>query len=434
MSTTTARDAAVSALMHKSGKGCNIVVIGTCDSKLQELLLLRQCILDCGAGKASLIDVGRTPQDHEHITIKQDVVAQYSLNSGTDSEVTSLPRGELVIHMSKCATLLIQDVYESAGIHGIVSAGGSGGTSLVAPVMRQLPIGFPKLLVSTVASGDTGPIVEETDITMMYSVVDIAGTNTLLESIFENAAGSIVGMAQAYQRRLSLSQNSQSHARKRIGITMFGVTTPCVNTCRRYLEDECNCEVFVFHATGHGGKAMERLVQDRTLDAILDVTTTEICDHLMGGNMSAGPHRLEAAAKAGIPCVVSLGATSMVNFGPKTTVPEKYAGRHLYEHNPTVTLMRTSSEECRVVGNFITEQLKKSVNQDKVQVVLPLGGVCMLSTPGGPFADSDADRELFDNLETGLKDTAIKVVRDDREINNEGFAIDISKRLISLLT
>ncbi|KAL9089981.1 MAG: hypothetical protein Q9165_005510 [Trypethelium subeluteriae] len=278
--------------------------------------------------------------------------------------------------------------------------------------MREaLPIGFPKMMISTVASGDTGPLIGETDITMMYSVVDIAGSNALLRNIFKNAAGAAVGMANAW-RQAQQNPNQEDGARKRIGITMFGVTTPGVDAARQYLEEQFNCEVFVFHATGHGGQAMERLVRAGELDAVLDLTTTEICDHLMGGNMSAGPHRLEAAAAAGIPYILSLGATDMVNFGPKALIPEKYSKRHLYEHNPTVTLMRTTKDECTQIGNFIVDKLKShSVRPELVQVVIPRGGVSMIATPGGPFADAEADAALFASIESGLRGTPIKMSR-----------------------
>lgn len=421
------------AALENPGHGTHIVILGTCDSKLQELLLLRRYALDAGVGKVSIVDVGRKPVDDKHIAISQETVAHYGQGLGNTSK---MPRGDVIKHMSKAATELMRDVWQAAGIHGILCAGGSGGTTLAAAVMRDaFPIGFPKLIVSTVASGDTAPFVEETDLTLMYSVVDIAGANTLLRAVFANAAGAMAGMAQAYQRTvLKAEDNKDAPKKQRVGITMFGVTTPAVNTCREYLEKEHDYEVLVFHATGHGGKAMERLVEAGEIDAVLDLTTTEVCDYLMGGNMSAGGNRLEAAAKAGIPYVLSLGATSMVNFGPRSTVPPKYSERQLYEHNPTVTLMRTSKEECVAVGEFIVEKLKMCSKPKNCHLVIPTRGVCMISVPGAPFADEEADQAMFLTIKNGLTDSNIKVLDDHRDINDEGFAQDISKRLVKIMS
>jgi uncharacterized protein (UPF0261 family) len=288
--------------------------------------------------------------------------------------------------MIACSVKCVRELYKAGledptkALHGIVSAGGTGGTSLVSAVMREVfPVGFPKLMVSTNASGDTGPVVGETDITMMYSVVDIAGTNSLLKRILSNAAGAIKGMAGAYERSLTEKSHESEQPRKRLGLTMFGVTTPCVDKARTYLETNYPIECFVFHCTGHGGKAMERLVEEGKLDAVLDLTTTEICDELMGGNMSAGKYRLEAALKAGIPYIVSVGATDMVNFGPRATVPERYSHRQLFEHNPVVTLMRTSPEETAIIAEFIAAKINKfAKSPDNVQIVLPKGGVSMM--------------------------------------------------------
>lgn len=304
-----------------------------------------------------------------------------------------------------------------------------------AEVMRNvLPIGFPKMIVSTVASGDTGPIVGETDIAMLYSVVDVAGLNQVLKDILSNAGAAIGAAAKASASRQSISHDRTDRSKKRIGITMFGVTTPGVDAIRRHLESKHDVEIYVFHATGHGGKAMERLVRQGQLDAVLDLTTTEICDLHTGGVMSAGQDRLEAAAAAGIPNIISLGATDMTNFGPRSTVPEKYKERKLYEHNPTVTLMRSSAEECRQVGEFIVEKLRSHAKRpEMVQLWIPLGGVSMIATPGGPFADEEADRALFSYVRDGLAGSGIKVVEDQRDINDEGFAHDIADALAGLL-
>ncbi|KAF2124138.1 UPF0261-domain-containing protein [Dothidotthia symphoricarpi CBS 119687] len=332
--------------------------------------------------------------------------------------------------MASCATKAVKSLFEEKSIHAIIAAGGSGGTSLAAEVMRNaLPIGFPKMIVSTVASGDTGPIVQETDITLMHSVVDIAGSNQVLRDVLGNAGAAIAGMAHSYLSRKNGTMPT-AYGMERVGITMFGVTTPAVKTIQTYLETNYDVETYVFHATGHGGKAMERLVREGQLDSILDLTTTEVCDELTGGVMSAGPHRLEAAAQAGIPNIICLGATDMTNFGPKHSVPERFKKRKLYEHNSVVTLMRTSKEEARQVGEFIVEKLKTHAKYpDMIQVWLPKGGLSEIANPGGPFADAEADTVLFQTIKEGLSGSGIEVVEDERAVNDDGFAVDIAKAL-----
>jgi uncharacterized protein (UPF0261 family) len=414
----------------------HIVLLGTLDTKLPEILHLHSRLeaLSSPGTSITLIDCGRIPVVHPAISITQDeLVRRFGAEKEQDN-LQDLPRGDIIKYMIQCTTSCIEELHTKQPIHGIISAGGSGGTSLASAVMRTLPIGLPKLIASTVASGDTGPLVGETDITLMYSVVDIAGTNDLLRIILNNAAAAMIGMASAYEQHLQHQQNQSQEARRlRVGITMFGVTTPCVDKIREHLESNYSVETYVFHATGHGGKAMERLVSEGRLDAVLDLTTTEICDFLMGGNMSAGPNRLEAALEAGIPTIISLGATDMVNFGPKVTVPEKYQQRKLFEHNPTVTLMRTTKDECRAIGEFIADKIKRfATNPRKVQITLPKGGVSMIATPGGVFEDRDADDELIEMLVSHLQDSGITIVHDERDINDEGFAIDIANQLMQL--
>ncbi|PSR84343.1 hypothetical protein BD289DRAFT_368766 [Coniella lustricola] len=418
-----------------------VLVVGTCDTKLQELLYVRECIQRGGCKEVMMLDVGRDNVEHEAITTSQ---AQLIKDYGKGKTPADLPRGEVIKLMADCASQAVKELHEAGKISAIISAGGSGGTSLAAQVMRDvLPIGFPKMIVSTVASGDTGPIVGETDISMVYSVVDVAGLNQVLRDILSNAGAAIAGMAKAYASRQqnqsssSSSSSSSSFKPKRIGITMFGVTTPGVDAIRAHLESHYPIEVFVFHATGHGGKAMERLVREGLLDGVLDLTTTELCDLMTGGVMSAGPDRLEAAAKAGIPCIVSVGATDMSNFGPRHSVPEKYARngsqRRLYEHNPVVTLMRSSEDECRRVGEHIVRKLKEAREPSAVQVWLPLGGVSMLSTPGAEFEDRKADEVLFGTIREGLRGSGVKIVEDQRDVNDAGFAKDIAEALAKMM-
>lgn len=406
-----------------------VALLGTCDTKLDELLYLRDVIREARV-EVMLIDVGRSPVDNDAITVSQaDLLRKY----GAGQDITKQERGEVVKIMAECATKAVESLYEENFIQGIIGVGGSGGTSIAATVMRDaLSVGFPKLIVSTIASGDTGPIVGETDITLMYSVVDVAGLNDVLRNVLSNAGSAIAGMALGYSRK---SQYSNSRTKKRVGITMFGVTTPAVDAIRKHLESKYDIEVFVFHATGHGGKAMERLIREGRIDGVLDLTTTEICDHLTGGVMSAGSKRLEAAAKAGIPNIVSVGATDMTNFGPRESVPERYKDRKFYEHNPVVTLMRTSPKEAAQVGDFIASKLKGcSKNPSAIEVWLPKGGISMIATPGGPFADEEADARLFQAIKEGLNDSGIEIIEDTRAINDEGFTRDIAEALAAKLT
>ncbi|KAK7531295.1 uncharacterized protein J3D65DRAFT_109865 [Phyllosticta citribraziliensis] len=423
----------------------NIILLGTCDTKLPELLYLRDQILRHPDTTVTLIDVGRQHVENAAITMPQSLLVH---KYGRNAPVAELSRGELNRYMATCATDAVRALVEQptgpmGAPHGIVSLGGSGGTSLAASVMRNaLPLGFPKLITSTIASGDTGPVVGEADITLMYSVVDVAGLNELLRNILSNAAGAILGMASAYERMLQEKRetrgetNGSSRKKVRVGITMFGVTTKSVDEIRAHLtaNRDIDFEVFVFHATGHGGRAMERLVEEGRLDAIIDLTTTEICDYICGGNMSAGPTRLEAAIKAEIPLVLSVGATDMVNFGPPNQIPSQYRGRKLYEHNPSVTLMRTNAEEARSVGAFVADKLKKHKRASMVEVWLPNGGVSALSEAGGAFQDGDVDAALFSAVEQGLQGTSIRVVSDDRAINDKGFAVDVADSLVKMVS
>lgn len=421
----------------------HIVILGTLDTKLQELLYLRSRILESGNGKVNvtLVDVGRSPVENDNITVTQETLtSKYAPREGGAKDVSKLPRGEVVNYMIQCGTNWLREAYQKGledpgvALHGAIGAGGTGNTALVSAVLRAvLPIGFPKLIVSTNASADVSPVVGETDIVMMPSVVDIAGDNQLLRKILTNAAGAIVGMSQAYERSVT-DGTSEGVKKKRVGLSMFGVTTPAVDTARRYLEGNYPIECFVFHQTGAGGKAMERLVEEGGLDAVCDLTTTELCDHECGGVMDSGPHRLEAALKAGIPYVISCGALDMCNFGPKNTVPEKYQNRKLFEHNPTVTLMRTNPEESRHIGQFIVDRVKKyTKDKSKVQVILPLGGVSIIATPEAPFHDPESDEALFSTIRNGLKGSEITLVEDDRAINDDGFATDAAKRLVEMM-
>jgi uncharacterized protein (UPF0261 family) len=300
--------------------------------------------------------------------------------------------------------------------------GGGGGSSMISAALRELPVGVPKLLVSTMASGNTAPYVDVKDLTLMYSVVDIAGLNPISRRILGNAAAAMGGMVQ----RAAPPAVSD---RPLIAASMFGVTTPCVTAARKRLE-AAGYDVVVFHATGTGGRAMEGLIADGYFRGVLDATTTEWCDEVVGGVLSAGPQRLAAAGRAGIPQVVSVGALDMVNFGPEATVPERFRGRTLYRHNPSVTLMRTTPEENREIGRRIAEQLNRSAGP--VRLLLPLGGVSMLDAPGQPFHDPEADRALFQALRSHAgPDLVLEEV--PFHINEPDFADLLADRLLSLM-
>jgi uncharacterized protein (UPF0261 family) len=289
--------------------------------------------------------------------------------------------------------------------------------------MQALPVGVPKLLVSTVASGDTRPYVGTADIAMMYSVVDIAGINGISEKILTNAAAAIAGMARAAE-----TFTSSVTIKPLIGATMFGVTTPCVTAARKLLEER-GYEVLVFHATGAGGRSMEALMKAGFITGSLDITTTELADELVGGVLSAGPDRLEMAGALGIPQVVSLGALDMVNFGPMDTVPAQFRERNLYVHNATVTLMRTTEAECAELGRIIGRKLNAATGP--LTVFIPLGGVSMIDVPGAPFHDAAADATLIRELRAGLRPD-VEVVEMATDISDPAFARAMAERLDAL--
>jgi uncharacterized protein (UPF0261 family) len=412
----------------------SVAIIGTCDTKLQELLFLRDRIQETAGVKTILIDVGRNPSVHDAITISQtELLSKYGDGANASGKI----RSELVEFMSGCASKAVQDLYRKGLIDGIVSAGGSNGTTLAAAVMRDvLPVGFPKLIVSTMASGDTRPVVGETDITLMHSVVDIAGLNPILRDILSNAGASIANMALSYAARRDRKMEetpSESMKKWRVGITMFGVTTPGVDAIRSYLESNYPVEIYVFHAVGTGGRAMERLIREGQLDAVIDLTTTEICDYLCDGVLSAGGGRLDAAVETGLPNIISLGALDMINFGPRDTLPTRFEDRVIFKHNSAITLVRTSPDECHDIGDFIARKLKQTKRPDMIEVWIPKGGISLIALPGRDFEDFQADKALFVAIKTGLSGSGIKIVEDERHINDRGFAEDIAEALVAKL-
>ncbi|KAI0845697.1 hypothetical protein F5Y00DRAFT_164107 [Daldinia vernicosa] len=412
----------------------SIAVIGTLDTKLEEFLYLRSRILGNDPSLAVvLIDAGRSIIEHDAITIKQCEVLKASGFQRGDNALMSLPRGDIIKIMTKGAIKTVKQLKDREEIHAIISLGGSGGTSIASAVMRELPVTFPKLIVSTVASSDVSFYVAETDITMMYSVVDIAGLNEVLKAVVDNAAAAIAGMAKAYAKRISNDHNDIETTRKGIGITMFGVTTKGVNAARKRLESY-GFEVYVFHATGSGGRAMERLATEGRLHGILDLTTTELADELAGGVFSAGSSRLMAAARAGLPQIVSVGALDMINFGPMDTMPKKFRERKLVEHTPSVTIVRTTEQECDELGRRIAQRLKENCTRPEfTEVWLPLRGVSALDVQGQAFYDKVSDEALFTAIKNGLEGSGISVNELDTDINDPGWSDSIAKRLRELI-
>jgi uncharacterized protein (UPF0261 family) len=398
-----------------------VLLLGTLDTKGDELDFLRERLRGAGVG-VLLADVGTLEPPAAEADIPREQVAA---EAGVDLESLRAAgdRGAAIEAMAGAAAALARRLYDEGRIHGVLSAGGSGNTAIATAAMQALPVGVPKLMVSTMAAGDTSDYVGGVDVTMMASVTDVAGINSISARILANAAAAMAGMVLAPVPELQ-------GGRPLVGATMFGVTTPCVTAAREALEDR-GYEVLVFHATGTGGKAMEALVEGGHLSGVLDVTTTELCDDLVGGVLSAGPERLEAAGHAGVPQVVSLGALDMVNFGARETVPPKFEDRNLYVHNPSVTLMRTTPEECAELGRRIARKLAAATGP--VSLFVPLGGVSMIDAEGQPFHDPDADAALFEALREGLDGSRVELIEMDNNVNDEEFATAMVDRLDAYL-
>lgn len=412
---------------HSTGSAAPaVLLLGTLDTKGAECAYLRQCLLDCGC-EVVVADCGiqGTPDLAADVTREQVAEA-----AGTSIAALTAAgdRGAAVSAMARGITSIVSRLVADERVAGFLGVGGSGGSALIAEAMRELPLGVPKLLVSTVASGDTRPYVGASDIAMLHSVVDMAGVNRISAPILANAAAAIAGMV-----RFALALQSHGdvrNARPMVAASMFGVTTPCVMEAKRLLEAS-GYEVLVFHAVGTGGEAMEALAAQGILAGVLDVTTTELADDLVGGVLSAGPNRLEAAAIAGVPQIVCPGALDMVNFGPREMVPQQFReGRKLYEHNASVTLMRTTPEECAELGKRIAR--KMNMSSGPAAIFIPLRGVSLLSTEGNAFYDDTADRALFDAIRSHISD-AVEVHELDLEINDPRFARAIATRMLDML-
>lgn len=399
-----------------------IVLLGTLDTKGVELQYIKD-IIEAEGLESIVVDVGVMEQS----LLKPDVL-NTEVASATGENLEKLriqqDRGKAVDVMMRGADLIVQEIFARGELEGIVSIGGSAGTTIATLAMQNLPVGIPKVMVSTMASGDTRPYVGVKDITMMYSVIDISGINRLSHQILSNAAYAITGMVKGRTKSIFLSDKPL------IAATMFGVTTPCVTKAKEYLEQQ-GYEVLVFHATGSGGKAMEGLIESGFISGVLDVTTTEWSDEIVGGVLSAGPHRLEAASKMGIPQIVSVGALDMVNFGSPDTIPEKFTGRNFYNHSSTITLMRTTVAENKKLGKVIAEKLNMSKGQ--VAVFLPLQGVSMIDTVDQPFHGEKENQALFETLNATLNKDKIELIEMDNHINDDIFALEMAKKLVEML-
>lgn len=397
-----------------------VAVLGTFDTKGKELKFIKECIEEHGL-KTLCINTGVFEPVVEPDISSAEVAA--AVGADINAIVEKRDRATATEVLAKGTEKLIPQLYAEGKFDGIISIGGSGGTSLATPAMRQLPLGVPKVMVSTMASGDVSPYVGTSDIVMIPSVVDAEGLNDISKVIFSNAANAVVGMVQNRKK-------IESDGKPLLAATMFGVTTPCVKAAEDYLHEQ-GYDVLVFHATGTGGKCMEALIDQGFIKGVLDLTTTEWCDEVVGGVLNAGPNRLTAAGKNGIPQVVSVGALDMVNFGPMDTVPAQFKDRNLYKHNPTVTLMRTTADELKSIGHEIATRLADATG--KTTLMLPLKGVSMIDVEGQPFYDAEADKVLFDTLRTELANSNVEIVELDTDINDKEFAVAAAKKLISLL-
>jgi uncharacterized protein (UPF0261 family) len=397
-----------------------VLLIGTLDTKGDEYAFLRDRLGEAGVD-VLVADVGTLEPPRAKPDITREEVA-----AGTGADLAALAdardRGAAVTAMADAAAVLARRLHEEGRIDGVLAAGGSGNTAIATRAMQALPVGVPKLMVSTMAAGDTRDYVGSRDVAMMASVADVAGVNSISARVLANASAAMAGMVSAPPVELA-------GERPLVGATMFGVTTPCLTTAREELE-RLGYEPVIFHATGVGGQAMEGLMESGFLRGVLDVTTTELCDDLVGGVLSAGPDRLEMAGRLGLPQVVSVGALDMVNFGARDSVPAKFEGRNLYVHNPSITLMRTTREENAELGRRIASKL--SAANGPTALFIPLGGVSMIDAPDQPFHDPEADAALFEELRK--VDDNVELVELDEHVNDPAFAKAMVAKLDEYMT
>lgn len=399
-----------------------VVLIGTLDTKGTEFQFVRDLLRQAGL-ETLVIDAGVLKPPAFPPDVSREEVYRAA---GTSLEVISRAgdRGKAIEAAAAGVAKLVGDLHAQGKVDGVLSLGGSAGTTIGTAAMRALPFGVPKLMVSTLASGQVKPYVGVRDILMMYSVVDISGLNRISRTVLTNAANAMIGMV----RQAGVRQATGSD-KPLITATMFGVTTPCVEHARKFVEHS-GYEVLVFHATGTGGMTMESFIKDGIIQGVLDITTTELADELVGGELTAGRDRLTAAALRGVPQVISVGALDMVNFGPPQTVPEKFRGRRFYQHNPTVTLMRTTPDENDRLGKEIAE--KASAARGPTAVLVPLKGVSAIDAEGQPFWWPEADAALFQSLRNWMS-PAVELIELDMHINEPRFAETLAGKLLGYL-
>lgn len=399
-------------------KVATVAVLGTLDTKGAEYRYLRDRIEQAGCATI-MINAGVFADPDYRVEFGRAAVAAAA---GADVEelVAVGDRGNAVAVQTEGAAKIVLDLFRDDRIDGIVGLGGSGGSALISRAMRELPIGVPKLLVSTMASGDTSHYIDISDMTMMHSVLDISGINDASAQILSNAAYAIAGMARGYE-----SYTAVAGDRPLIGATMYGTTTPCVDVARQYLED-AGYGVLVFHATGSGGRSMESLINSGYITATLDVTTTELMDEVAGGTTTSGPDRLEAAGSLGLPQVVSVGAADQVTFWPSSAVPSKFSGRRSYQHNEAVTLIRSNRREVEDYGRSLSAKLNAA--KGPVSLFLPLRGLSQYGIAGGVFHDPEVDEALFDVVRSSLG-SHVELVEMDVDINQPEFGEAMARRL-----
>jgi len=392
------------------------------DTKGHELAFVAERLREVGVAVVT-VDVGTAGPPVADPDIDRLTVAGFHPTAiGRDSALSATDRGQAITSMSEALECFLRGEHESGRVAGVIGIGGSGGTALITPAMRALPVGLPKLMVSTVASGNTAAYVGLSDITLMPSVVDIAGLNAVSRRVLGNAAGAMAGMVQHQVPPLGNKPT--------LAMTMFGVTTPCVTAVRQALEAR-GFDCLVFHATGTGGQAMEKLVEAGLIQGVLDITTTEVADEVVGGILPCGPHRFEAILKAKVPYVLSLGALDMVNFGALATVPDPFRNRRLHVHNAQVTLMRTTPEENRLFARFISSKLNRA--EAPFHILIPEQGLSAIDAAGQPFHDPESNTALFDELESCINLTpGRQISRLPLHINDPAFAQALVDAFLSL--
>lgn len=396
-----------------------VYAIATMDTKGTEIAFVAERIRACGVWVVT-VDVGTKDSP---VVVPDVSREQVAASCSQKNPLNLTDRGQAVTAMSAALVEFLKAEHASGRLAGVIGIGGGGGTALITPAMRALPVGVPKLMVSTMASGNVGPYVDCSDITMMYSVVDVAGINSVSRRVLANAAHAIAGMVQ---------HPLPSVAEKpTIGMTMFGVTTPCVDAVRKSLEAR-GYDCLVFHATGSGDRAMENLVRSGLIQGVIDVTTTAVADEVVGGVLACGPNRFDAILEARIPYVLSLGALDMVNFGAKETVPPKFVDRKLHVHNAQVTLMRTTPDENRRCARWIASKLNRSTAP--LTLMIPDLGFSSIDAVGQPFHDPAADAALFEELERMVQQSSQrKVKRLPMHINDPAFAAALMTEFLLLV-